>query len=48
MYGRATQHVEGLLRIYIVVVCQALLRTSAKAKAAPRGSAARRPKQHLD
>ena len=25
-YGHATQHVEGLLRIYIVVVCQALLR----------------------
>ena len=36
----ATQHVEGLLRIYIVVVCKVLIRMSPKAKAASRGSAA--------
>ena len=48
MYGYATQHVEGVLRIYSVVVCQALLRMSAKAKAARRSSAAGQPKEHLD
>ena len=47
MYGLATQHVEGLLRICMVVVCQALLRMSPRAKADPRGSAAAQPKEHL-
>ena len=42
MQGHATRHVQGMLRIYIVAACQALLRMSPKAKAAPRGSA------HLD
>ena len=44
----ATQHVPGLLRIYIVVVCQALLRMCPKAKAGRRGSAVAQPKEHLD
>ena len=35
MCGHATQHGAGLLRLYIVVGCQALLRMSPKAKAAP-------------
>ena len=39
MGGHATQHVAGLLRLYIVVGCQALLRMSPKANT-PRGSAA--------
>ena len=48
MYGLATQRVEGLLRIYILVVCQALLRMSLNAKAAPRGSAAGQPKERME
>ena len=37
MCGLAPKHVEGLLRIYIVVVCQALLRVSPKAKSCSQG-----------
>ena len=48
MCGHATQHVAGLLRLCIVVGCQALLRMSPRAKAAPRCSAAAQPKEHLD
>ena len=48
MHGLATQRVEGLLRIYIFVVCQALLRMSLNAKAAPRGSAAGQSKERMD
>ena len=39
---------KGCCGLYIVVVCQTLLRMSAKAKAASRGSAAGQPKEHLD
>ena len=47
MYGHATQHVKGLLQIYIVVICQTLLRMSTKAKGGP-SSKAGQSKVHLD
>ena len=45
MFGHAATHVQDMSWIYNVAACQALLRMSPKANAAPRGSAAAQPKE---